>query len=468
MFLNIEKHPSQSLVAVDENGNELSYGELVYNINVLSEKIKKRTLVFCFTENSIGSLFGYTAFLSNQVVPLLLNKNIESGFLDNLIDIYQPYYFWRPVSEWNDNYRAVFRLHNYELVETGFSDYELHDELALLITTSGSTGSPKLVRQSYRNIISNASSISNYLNVSKHERALVNLPMYYVYGLSIINSHLLNGAMLLLTSKGIMQKEFWEFVKEYQASSFSGVPYTYEMLKKIRFLNMELPYLKTMTQAGGKLSHELHKDFAQYAKKHGKQFYVMYGAAEATSRMGYLPADISLEKIGSIGISIPGGQFSIIDSNGIEITRADEIGELVYLGDNVTLGYAQCRLDLAKGNEREYRLETGDIARRDEDGYYYIVGRKTRFLKLFGNRINLDDIERLVKEKFPGTECACSGTDDKVYVFVIDPEPVDEIKKMLSSSMKINHSAFKIKVIPEIPKNEAGKILYSKLDCNDD
>ncbi|AJC66808.1 MULTISPECIES: AMP-binding protein [Dickeya] len=468
MFLNIEKHPVQSLVAVDENCNELSYGELVCNINAFSGKIKKRTLVFCFTENSIGSLFGYTAFLSNQVVPLLFNKNIESKFLDNLIDIYQPYYLWRPVSEWNDNYRVVFRLYNYELVETGFRNYEIHDELALLITTSGSTGSPKLVRQSYTNIISNASSISSYLNIDKTERALVNLPMYYVYGLSIINSHLLNGATLLLTTKGLMQKDFWEFVKEYQASSFSGVPYTYEMLKKIRFLNMELPYLKTMTQAGGKLSHELHKDFAEYAKKNGKQFFVMYGAAEATSRMGYLPPDVSLEKIGSIGISIPGGQFSIIDTNGIEITENNEIGELVYLGDNVTLGYAQSRLDLVKGNERNNRLETGDIARRDDDGYYYIVGRKTRFLKLFGNRINLDDIEGLIKEKFPGTECACNGIDDKVNVFVTEPEHIDAIKKMLSSSMKINHTAFSIKVIPEIPKNEAGKILYSKLDCNDD
>ncbi|GAB7217531.1 AMP-binding protein [Dickeya oryzae] len=227
-------------------------------------------MVFCFTENSIGSLFGYTAFLSNQVVPLLFNKNIEPKFLDNLIDIYQPYYLWRPVSEWNDNYKVIFRLYNYELVETGFPNYEIHDELALLITTSGSTGSPKLVRQSYKNIISNASSISSYLNIDKTERALVNLPMYYVYGLSIINSHLLNGATILLTTQGLMQKGFWEFVKEYQVSSFSGVPYTYEMLKKIRFLNMELPYLKTMTQAGGKLSHELHKDFAEYAKKKWK------------------------------------------------------------------------------------------------------------------------------------------------------------------------------------------------------
>ncbi|GAB7217530.1 AMP-binding protein [Dickeya oryzae] len=203
-------------------------------------------------------------------------------------------------------------------------------------------------------------------------------------------------------------------------------------------------------------------------KKNGKQFYVMYGAAEATSRMGYLPPDVSLDKIGSIGISIPGGQFSIIDTNGIEITENNEIGELVYLGDNVTLGYAQSRLDLVKGNERNNRLETGDIARRDDDGYYYIVGRKTRFLKLFGNRINLDDIEGLIKEKFPGTECACNGIDDKVNIFVTESEHIDAIKKTLSSSMKINHSAFSIKVIPEIPKNEAGKILYSKLDCNDD
>ena len=249
------------------------------------------------------------------------------------------------------------------LLRTGYvKDCLLYGELGLLLTTSGSTGSPKFVRQSYTNILDNARSIVTYLELDETERPITTLPMNYTYGLSIINSHLLVGASILVTDKTLMEKEFWSFFKESKATSFGGVPYTYEMLDKLRFYRMELPSLRTMTQAGGKILPELHEKFAKYAKEQGKRFVVMYGQCEATARMGYLPYEKAVEKKGSMGIVIPGGKFRLIDVNGKEITDPYITGELVYEGKNVTLGYAECKDDLGKGDERGGILETGDMA----------------------------------------------------------------------------------------------------------
>lgn len=271
------------------------------------------------------------------------------------------------------------------------------------------------------------------------------------------------GATLLLTDKGLMQKEFWEFFREEGATSFGGVPYTYEMLDKLRFYRMQLPELRYMTQAGGKLIPELHKKFAEYAKEAGKKFIVMYGQCEATARMGYLPADKALEKCGSMGIVIPGGKFHLIDAAGSEITDSNVTGELVYEGANVTLGYAECAEDLSRGDERQGILQTGDMAQVDEDGFYYIVGRKKRFLKIYGNRVNLDEIDRLIKGKFDNLDCASAGVDDHMYIFVTDNSKALAVKEFVVEKTKLNPSAFQTIVIDQIPKNDAGKTLYKEL-----
>lgn len=355
---------------------------------------------------------------------------------------------------------------SYILAKTPYSEEEqppLYEDLALLLTTSGSTGSPKLVRQSYRNIQSNAEAIAAYLELTAEERPVTTLPMNYTYGLSIINSHMQVGATVLLTDRTMLMKSFWDFMKTQKATSFGGVPFTYELLKKVRFFRMELPDLRYMTQAGGKLSPELHREFASWAEERGKKFIVMYGQTEATARMGYLPAAKSIEKYGSMGIPIPGGQFLLTDVHGDEITEPDVVGELIYQGDNVTLGYAEKREDLAKGDEWHGYLVTGDMAKRDRDGYYYIVGRKKRFLKIFGNRVNLDEIDRLIKENFEGIDCASTGVDDRMKTYITDSELKDEVRRYLSAKTHLSESAFEVIYIEEIPKNESGKVLYSEL-----
>ena len=450
---------------IDELGGQLSYEALDSEGKILVDKIGHRCLVFSLCRNEIGSVVGYTAFINNGIVPVMVNSHLEEVLLDNLLDAYRPEYLWLPKDQVGhfSAMNAEYEAYNYVLLKTGYDKhYPIFDELGLLITTSGSTGSPKLVRQSYTNVFNNAESIAEYLKLDDTERPITTLPMNYVYGLSIINSHLLVGATLLLTDKGLMQKEFWQFFKEQEATSFGGVPYTYEMLEKLRFFRMKLPSLRTMTQAGGKITLELHEKFATYAAEQGINFVVMYGASEATARMGYLPPEKAVEKKGSMGIVIPGGVFHLIDTDGNEIKEPLTTGELVYEGKNVTLGYAEKGEDLILGDERHGRLETGDMAQFDKDGYYYIVGRKKRFLKIYGNRVNLDEIDRLIKGEFE-IEVASAGVDDHMYIFVTDEKIANTVRDFVIGKTKLNPAAFKVIVIDEIPKNDSGKTLYKEL-----
>lgn len=456
---------SDKKAVIDELGVTISYEQLDAESKRIADVIDERCLVFSLCENSIGSVIGYVSFINNKIVPVLLNVNLEQDLLDNLLNTYKPSYLWLPEKEKNrfNNTEEVYKSYGYSLLKTNYEiKYSIYDELGLLLTTSGSTGSPKLVRQSYTNIKSNAKSIVEYLKLDETERPITTLPMNYTYGLSIINSHFLVGATLLVTEKGFMQKAFWKFFNEQKATSFGGVPYTYEILERLRFFNMELPTLRTMTQAGGKLTPELHKKFAEYAESNGKKFIVMYGQCEATARMGYLPAEKTVEKCGSMGIAIPGGKFRLIDVNGKDIKQSRITGELVYEGANVTLGYAEKGEDLIKGNERNGVLQTGDMAQFDEDGYYYIVGRKKRFLKIFGNRVNLDEIDMMIKGKFE-VECASGGVDDHMYIFVTDASISEMVKEYIVKKTKLNPVAFKVLVLEKIPKNDAGKTLYKEL-----
>lgn len=451
---------------LDEYGHTVTYAELLAEGGRITAACSHRCLIFCLCRNTIGSVIGYVSFLNMGIVPVLLNANLEKGLLAGLLAAYQPKYLWVPESQAAEfpDMEAVYASYGYILLRTGYeTEYPLHPDLGLLLTTSGSTGSPKFVRQSYANILANARSIVQYLELDETERPITTLPMNYTYGLSIINSHLLVGAQLLVTDKGLMQKEFWHFFREQQATSFGGVPYTYEMLERLRFFQMDLPSLRTMTQAGGKLIPELHKKFAEYAQANGKKFVVMYGQCEATARMGYLPADKAVEKCGSMGIAIPGGSFRLIDINGQNVTEPYVTGELVYEGPNVTLGYAECGADLTKGDERCGILETGDMAQFDEDGYYYIVGRKKRFLKIYGNRVNLDEIDRMVKGHFKGKDFASAGVDDHMYLFVTDEGITDGVKEFVVLKTGLNPAAFRAVAVREIPKNDAGKTLYNEL-----
>jgi len=429
----------------------------------LESKLTKRSLVFCLCSNTVGSLIGYIAFIDSKVVPVMLDAKKDVESLRKLANIYRPNYIWAPKdNKFVEGLKSEFAIYNYGLYKYSDEPVEMHDELGLLLTTSGSTGSPKLVRLSYKNIISNAKSIADYLHIDENERPITSLPMYYSYGLSVINSHIMRGATILLTDKPVIQKDFWNFAVEQKATSISGVPFTYEVLRRLRIFNMYLPHLRTMTQAGGKLNANIAKEYIEQAYAIGKKFIVMYGQTEATARMSYLPWNKAKEKYSSIGVAIPGGKFSLIDEKNNIIDEPDKDGELIYEGQNVSLGYAECREDLSRGDDNHGILHTGDIAHRDADGFYYITGRMKRFVKIYGNRVNLDATEQLLKDVTTG--CACVGVDDKLTVFITDVDKTENIKSYLVKKTGLNPGAFNVRTISSIPKNNAGKILYAQLN----
>ena len=455
MFLDLDKKEQQRIAAIDDSGRSVSYGDICGFSREFAKHLPERSLIFFLAENRIGSLLGYTAALSNRIVPLIISANTEESLYNHLYDLYLPEYLWMPESK-ADGKEIIFSVWDYCLVKTGNLPTPMYEELSLLLPTSGSTGSPKLVRHSYRNIEANADNVRRLFKLDGTEKAMAILPMHYTMGLSVIASHLLAGATLLLSGRSLLDKGFWTTLKE--ATSFTGVPYSYEILTKMRFTRMDLPNLKVITQGGGKLTETMWHTLAQYAQENGKQFIATYGQSECTARMAYLPAEMATEKVCSIGIAEPGGQLSIVDDHGNETFEGEATGEMVYRGENVTLGYATCREDLMKGDENHGVMHTGDLARRDADGCYYIVGRLKRFLKIFGLRIGLDEVERMIKAEY-NTDCYCKGNDEKLIVLVTDPKLVDVLPAFIEEKTHLFHQKIEIQVVNEILRNEAGKVI---------
>ncbi len=386
-------------VAVDgEHGAQRTYTELATLADDFGAHLVQKTLVFLLMDNCAPAVIGYLGCLRARRPAAMIASGISEIFLEGLLAVYHPGYVWLPRSRVAEvaNARQIYSKGNYVLLCCEVPRMELHEHLALLMTTSGSTGSPKFVRQSYSNIAANTTSISTYLGLRSTDRGITSLPLHYVFGLSILNTHFKAGATVILTGASLMEERFWSTFRDKGATSLSGVPYSFELLKRLRWSQMELPSLRMLTQAGGKLKSELVKEFAVQCQEKGVEFYVMYGSAEATARMSYLPPHLARDKSDSVGVAIPGGEFWIVNEEGKILTEAGEIGELVYRGPNVTLGYAICREDLMLGDQRGGVLHTGDLARRDADGLYYIVGRRSRFLKIMGNRVNLEELEHLL------------------------------------------------------------------------
>lgn len=457
MFLDLDKKDRLKTAVTDDSGASVTYGDICDFCAEFHNVLPQRTLIFLMAENRIGSLLGYAACLENHIVPLILSAKTEKGLYENLRDMYSPEYMWVP-SEMADGlgYEQQYSSWGYALVKTGLKAPALFNDLSLLLPTSGSTGSPKLVRHSYRNIEANAENVGGIFHLNGEEKAMAILPMHYTMGLSVIASHLKAGSQLLLSGRSLLDPGFWKMLKE--ATSFTGVPYSYEILTKMRFTRMDLPNLKVITQGGGKLTPEMFTLLATYARDKGKSFIATYGQSECTARMAYLPAEMAIDKVCSIGIAEPGGQLSIIDSDGNESFEGEATGEMVYRGENVTLGYAYSAEDLLKGDENHGVMHTGDLARRDADGCYFIVGRLKRFLKIFGLRIGLDEVENMIKSEYK-TDCYCKGNDEKLVILVTDKSLLDTLPAFIEEKTHLFHKNIEVQLVDAILRNEAGKVI---------
>ncbi len=464
-LFSLESFPAERPAAIDDTGCVLSYGELSQISARLAKKIPSGTVAIVLVTNSLGCIAVIVALIKQRVVPVLLDARASEETITLYLERYQPEVLVVPVAV-QDKYSAydsALRVFTHEVLvnKHRLDRPAVHPELALLLSTSGSTGNPKVVRQSRQNLLSNAQAIANYLSISTSDRPITSLPLHYTYGFSILSSHIQAGATLLVTERSILEKAFWDFFNEAEATSLAGVPYTYQMLKRIGFLKKKPPSLRTLTQAGGKLPVALVREFAEYAERTGIDFFVMYGQAEATARISYVPSTRALEKAGSIGIAIPGSELFLEDAAGYKIISNDVEGQLGCRGANVTMGYAENRADLTKGDEKQGSLLTGDLARRDQDGFYYITGRLSRMVKVFGKRVNLDDLEQICQCLVP--EVACLGAEDSVTVCITDGQHLDSLPQLLAKSTGIHASAYHVRIVSSLPRTAAGKIDYQAL-----
>jgi len=455
-------------IAVIDTNTDLSitYNNLHERSNILLKELKteKKKLSFLFCKNNYSSILAYVTLLRSGYTQLLLDNDINPELRNELLKIYQPEILITHTCDEIQNYKIQGEfdgLNIYKCVQVNYS--EIYSDLAVLLSTSGTTGSPKLVRLSYENIQSNAESIGQYLNITEEERPITSLPMSYSYGLSVINSHLLNGAAIILTTQTIVLRDFWNIFQSNNCTSFAGVPYSFQLLKKIHFNKLNLPSLKTITQAGGRLSEEYIQYFYDLAIEKNYKFYVMYGQTEATARISYLPFEMLKEKIGSVGIPIPNGKIKIMNDEA-EILIPKTVGELVYYGSNVMLGYAESRNCLKKGDELDGVLHTNDVGFKDKDGYIYITGRKKRFIKIYGLRINLDEVEKMVENNFQ-CPAVCMGNDDSLIILLqIEQDGIEKIvARKLIQMYKLPPSVFKIKRVKRILTTLQGKKDYQKM-----
>lgn len=464
MFLNVDKHDQNKMAIKDDSGYSLTYGDVCRTIKEFEALRLSRSVIFCLCENCAGALIGYMAFENNKQVPLLLGLGMDDELRHNLESMYTPGYYWVP--EWKEKEidgEKVYSAYGYVLLKTSHSPYLLNENLSMLLTTSGSTGSPKLVRHKYGNLEANAKNVAKVFSWRPNEEiGICDLPMNYTMGLNVINSHLVVGATVLMVKANLMDPDFWEFIRVNEGTSFCGVPFSYEVMRRIGFDKMDLPKLYTLAEGGGKLTDKMFKWIATYAKNNGKRFCATFGTSETSARMAFLDPELALEKIGSMGKAIPNGELFLLDEAVGEDGTVS--GELCYRGPNVTMGYALCREDLMKGDEFCGEYHTGDIAKRDADGFYYIIGRKGRFLKLFGLRVSLDETERILKTQYPNTDFVCTGDDKRMNIFVIDPSLKDEIISFISGKTNLHKSAFRVFVINEIPRNEYGKVKFAELN----
>lgn len=425
-------------VAVLTDTQQVSYRDLADRVSEVSARFgDTRRLVSLETRNDVTTLVHYLAALAGGHVVLPVPAGRDHS---ELLAAYDP--------------DVLIDADGLRERRVG-SAHRLHGDLALLLSTSGSTGSPKLVRLSRRNLLSNAAAIADYLDIRESDRAATTLPMSYCYGLSVVHSHLLRGAALILTEHSVVDDAFWALFRRHRGTTFAGVPYTFDLLDRVGFDTMDLPHLRYLTQAGGRLAPERVRRYAELGAARGWQLFVMYGATEATARMAYLPPELAAEHPGCIGRPIPGGSFTIEPLDGWPVD--DAAGELVYRGANVMMGYAHGSADLSRGDEVG-ALHTGDIARRRPDGLYEVIGRSSRFVKMFGLRIDLQRVETALRDR--GVTALCTDLDERLVVAATAPHDRDDVARLAADTAGVPSSAVHAVVVSELPMLPTGKPDY--------
>lgn len=468
----------------------ISYKELYSKISIISNLIKRVNIghedkIVLISGNSpffIESYFGIiksgctcvpiNPTLSNVDIDYIINSCspkaifIEKRFLDMIAEIVK-----KDIKIITEEDMDAFLINKADgEVSKEEIEIDLKKHVAVILFTSGSTAKPKGVMLTHHNLYYNTNSIIEYFKLNSKDRIEVVLPFYYCFGTSLLHTHLRVGGSLVINNRFMFPESVLDDIEKYQCTGFAGVPSNYQiLLRKSSIKNKDLPSLRYVAQAGGKLPDNFIKELKQTLN--GTEIFIMYGQTEATARLSYLPPNMLEEKLGSIGKGIPGTILKVIDKEGKDI-KTGEIGEVVALGENIMKGYFNDKEETDKVIRNGY-LYTGDLATVDNDGYIYIVAREKQIIKSGGNRISPKEIENIIIQ-IPGViETAVIGVEDdilgeaiKAFV-VLNDEDFEVNEKYIIEHCKEKLPSYKVPkyvvFLERLPKNSSGKVMIGDL-----
>ncbi|WP_435230937.1 AMP-binding protein [Pseudopelagicola sp. nBUS_20] len=417
----------------------------------------ERGVALLLCSRNLETVVGYVGSLRKKLVPLLIDNCTRIESLNHYTDVYKPRYIFLPSAKaFLEGYEIKATFLSYVLLERiEDEDIRLDKALTLLLPTSGSTGDPKCVRLSAKNLDACVSSVCSYLDMGVDRRAVSLLPFHYSYGLSVLNNAMHSRSSIVLSEASVLERGFWQLLEKKEVTDFSAVPFIYETIKRLKFSEIFLENLVCMTQAGGPLDPKLTRHFYDVCLANNISYYTMYGQTEASPRISYVPPDQAMLKLGSVGIPISCGEAFLA-----ETFQKTGKGELVYKGDNVCLGYSYSKEDLCFGDELNGVLYTGDQVEIDQDGFIWIVGRRKRFIKVQGLSVNLDHVETVLRQQEP--DCVVIGKENKIIV-VHTHRNTTALEDCIDANFQFHRSNIKLIHELEIPLNDSGKIHYVAL-----
>jgi len=440
------------------------YGDQQYSFHAVFELsdalfsgTSKGSVAVIESSRDLGTVCAYIGALRHGVVPLLIDAETNKEAILSIANSYQAELIVSADGIVPEGYTlSDSKLDKYIYSRANKSSIDIHEQLCLLLPTSGSTGEAKCVRTSCDNLVQAVQSIVRYLHMDTNRVSISSLQLHYTYGLSVLNCALESRSRFVLCDHSWLEREFWASVEKNAVTDLSGVPFMFQTLRRIRLSDNVLNNLKCVNQAGGKLDPVLTEYFFDYFTQHNVEYFTMYGATEASPRISYVPVHKAKEKLGTVGIALDIGTLSTDAADGVSE------GELIYRGPNVCLGYGYTRADLALGDNNNQTLKTGDVGFIDAEGYATIVGRKKRLIKVFGTSVNLDTVESIVHSMTGHS--AVIGVDDKVLVLITDGDPKD-IKKKIFGKVTFSNSGLNVLKVPEIYLNSSGKPDYPRMSA---
>jgi acyl-coenzyme A synthetase/AMP-(fatty) acid ligase len=452
----LDSHKGAIAVIDAATETQLSYHRLADLVSQTAAQLLCGTpaVAFLFAEPDIGTLICYLACRAVGHAVFILPMGLADPRAETLIRTYQPelLVFRTEVLGRDLPDARIFRtVSGYLCAQRTLGDYPPpHPDLSVMLSTSSSTGSAKLVRVSTDALTVNTAQICEALLIGPNDRTFTHLPLAYIYGLSVINSHLSVGATVILSSHSPASEIFWSTVRNTNANCLVGVTQTYSYMRHIGVSSKDLPALRKITHSGDRMTRDNAVWLAENMAPRGVDTYLMYGQTEASGRISVLPPRFFLSHPTSVGLPVTKGSLYIGPDS-----------EIFYRGPNVMMGYAHSRGDLSLGDAQRGLLATGDQGHIDSAGFLFVSGRLHRCCKIFGVRVALDDIE----DYFSSVCCtAAVEADGHIRLFFEGaPAPMKERLWRLSRSFRLPPQAFILQPVKAIPRTSNGKIAYREL-----